>query len=62
MKLTENEKIIVKVVLENVIENATRRDEFNGMPVYTTDNDLLVSLSGEDYKTLKRALAKIEKM
>ena len=62
MKLTENEKIIVKIVLKSVIDNATRSNEFNGKTVYTTDNDLLISISGEDYKTLKRVLAKIEKM
>lgn len=57
MKLTNNEKQIITEVLEDVISNASKKA---GGPTYNTDDDLLFSFSSEDYKALKRALAKIE--
>ncbi len=60
MKLTDNEKIIVTVVLKSIIDNAKNTNEFDGIKIYNTDKDYTMSLSSDDFKTLKRALKKIE--
>ncbi len=61
MKLTENEKQVVSAVLERVIDNVNKEEGFAGGPLYCTDEDLLMSFTGENIKALKRALKKIER-
>ncbi len=60
MKLTENEIQIISSVLEEVLDNANKEEAFNGDIVHNTDDDLLMSFSGEDYKTLKKTLKKLK--
>ena len=57
MEFTNYEKQLIREILEDVINNASKEP---GDTTYNTTDDLLFTFSDEDYKTLKKSLKKIQ--